>query len=135
MEEKELEKKIVTYQYFQNRLDTLSKQQAMILTKISEIDTSIQSLKNLKKGEVVFSLGSGIYAFGKLSKEDKFLVEIGAGILLEKNLDESVKSLEKRKKDLQKVLGEIQNEINFSSNILNQLASEINESIKNVRKT
>jgi len=72
MEEKELEKKIVTYQYFQNRLDTLSKQQAMILTKISEIDTSIQSLKNLKKGEVVFSLGSGIYAFGKLSKEDKF---------------------------------------------------------------
>ncbi len=135
MEEKELEKKIVTYQYLQNRLDSLSKQQAMILTKISEINTSIQSLKDLKKGNVIFSLGSGVHAFGNFSEEDKFLVEIGAGILLEKNLDESIKILEKRKNNFQKVLNEIQNEINFSSNILNQLASEINESIKNVRKT
>ena len=129
-----MKEKILAYQFLQNRLESLSRQQALILNKISEINSTMKSLMEIEKGDVIFPIGSGVHVFGKISEKNKFLVEVGAGVVLEKDRDESLKILERRKSKFNEILNEVQKEINYSSKILEQLISKIERLSKDVRK-
>ena len=128
--EESLREKIVAYYTLQARLDSINKQQNFIVSKISEILSTISSLEELGKSEkTIFSLGSGIRVMGKIEEKNKFLVEIGAGIILEKNLNESKRILEKRREELEKILEELQKEKNEIYSQMQKLLPEIRKLI------
>lgn len=105
----------------------MEKQRDLILNKIGEIKSAMESLEEIKpNSNVIFSLGGETYACGKLSS-DKLLVEIGAGVVLEKSKAQAREMLEKRERDLERILQDLEKELSTTSNYLTQVEKEIRE--------
>lgn len=122
MPTEEESKKVLKYQILQSRLNALAKQRDFIVSKILEISESLKSVEEIKQDDqIIFSLGSNTYGYGKLTS-DKFLVDIGADVVLEKNKEETKEILTKRKIELEEALKEIENEIVSTANEIEKLA-------------
>jgi prefoldin alpha subunit len=132
MEKKELQEKIIAYRMFEARLDGLIKQRDMLISKLAEIQTTLNSIDEIEKSkeEVLFPLGSEAYTFGKVIDNKKMIVEIGANVALEKTPEEGKEILKKRMEEIEKALNSIQQNIIETSFALNQLGPEIQENIE-----
>jgi prefoldin alpha subunit len=132
MEKKELQEKIIAYRMFEARLDGLIKQRDMLISKLAEIQTTLNSIDEIEKSkeEVLFPLGSEAYTFGKVIDNKKMIVEIGANVALEKTPEEGKEILKKRMEEIEKALNSIQQNIIETSSALNQLGPEIQENIE-----
>ena len=129
MEESEKEA-LIQYSTLQVRLEALLKEREEIVEKIEEISDTLSSLEELKEGlDSLFSIGSGVYCKGSL-KEEKFLVNIGAGILLELDKKSTIEILSRRMEMLKKATNEIEEEI---SNIISQ-QKRIAEALRKVKR-
>jgi prefoldin alpha subunit len=132
-EEKELQEKILAYRIFESRLNALLRQRDLIVNKIVEINSTLESVDEIEKSdEALFSIGSEAYAKGKITDKEKIIIEIGANIALEKNMKEAKETLEKRREELEKSLAQIQEEATRISSGLESLADEIRELSKKV---
>lgn len=131
-DEKELQEKMLIYRTLESRLDALTKQVDLISSKIVEVVSTISSIEDLEKNQenILFRLGSETYTHGKVTDKNKLLVEIGAGIVLEKSIEESKQTLNKRREEMENALREIQTNISKISNAMNKLTPEINELIQ-----
>ena len=117
MNEEEKKKAIAEYANLQIRLEAFAKERDEILEKIEEIEDTISSVEEVKENlDSLFPIGSGVYCEGKVN-EEKFLVNIGAGILLKLNKKEAVEILRRRIEILKKAIEEINKEM---SNIISQ---------------
>jgi prefoldin alpha subunit len=129
MEEKEREA-IIQYSNLQARLEALLKEREEIIERIDEISDTILSLEELKEGEdSLFSIGSGVYCKANL-KEERFLVNIGAGILLELDKKDAIEILNRRIEILKNAANEIEEEI---PNIISQ-QEKLAEILRKVKK-
>jgi prefoldin alpha subunit len=87
-----------------------------------EVFRTSEALKNLKeKGVSLFSLGSGVFAKGELREINKLLVNVGANVLVEKNIDEAVTFLEDRKKELEGIRTNLLSEMKVISTRLRDI--------------
>jgi prefoldin alpha subunit len=116
-EERERKEMIIKYSELQAKLEALLKERNEILEKIEEIEDTLSSLEELKENvDSLFSVGSGVYCWGKVMK-DRFLVSIGARVLVEVDKKDVVNILRKREDTLKSVIREIEKEI---ENIVSQ---------------
>ncbi|MBU5537258.1 MAG: prefoldin subunit alpha [Candidatus Aenigmatarchaeota archaeon] len=134
--EKELQEKLLIYRTLEARLEVLTRQRDLISSKIIELVSTMSSIDEIDKTpeNILFKLGSEAFAQGNVTDKNKILVEIGAGIVLEKSLVDGKEILNKRKTEMENALKEIQNNISQISNAMNQLAPEINELIRQSEK-
>lgn len=87
-----------------------------------EVFRTSEALKNLKeKGVSLFSLGSGVFAKGELKETNRLLVNVGANVLVEKNVDDAVTFLEDRKKELEGIRTNLLNEMKAISTRLRDI--------------
>ncbi len=126
--EKDLQEKILTYRVLEARLDGLLKQRDALVARLIEMQGTIASVQEIEKSdEVLFQIGSQAYTPGKAINKDNIIIEIGAGIALEKTAKEAKETLESRKKEMENFLSEMQGEIETISNTLGPLGQELNE--------
>ncbi|MBI4009577.1 MAG: prefoldin subunit alpha [Candidatus Aenigmarchaeota archaeon] len=132
MNEKELQEKIFAYRLFESRLDALLKQRDMLINKLMELQSTINSIEDLHKseGEIIFPIGSGAYKVAKTIDKDNVIVEIGANVALEKTAEEGKATLNKRKSGLENSINQLQQEILKVSNAVNQLGPELQDLAK-----
>ncbi|MEM7825275.1 MAG: prefoldin subunit alpha [Candidatus Aenigmatarchaeota archaeon] len=131
MEEKELEEKILIYRFLEARFNSLMKEREILLTKLLEIQTSMQSIEEIKKSdEILFAIGSEAYVFGRIKEKERVILDVGGGIALEKTPEEAKKTLEKRKLGIEKTLNEVERNIVEISSRLQKLAPEIEKLAK-----
>ncbi len=130
--EKELQEKMFIYRTLESRLDASTRQRDLISSKIVEIMSTISSIDEIGKNQenVLFQLGGEAFIYGNFADKNKVLVEIGAGIVLEKSVEEGKETLNKRKQELENALKGIQSNILQISNAMSQLGPEINELIQ-----
>ncbi len=130
--EKELQEKMFIYRTLESRLEALARQRDLVSSKIVEIMSTISSIDEIDKNQenILFKLGGEAYTHGNVTDKNKILVGIGAGIILEKPIEDGKEILNKRKQEMENVLKEIQNNIVQVSSAINQLGPEINELIK-----
>jgi prefoldin alpha subunit len=79
-------------QMIQAHIAELEKQLSEIEAKKAELDYIKESLVQIKDQcdkEIVFPLGSGILAYGKLIDCKKVIVNVGANVLVEKEIPEA----------------------------------------------
>jgi len=126
-DEKKLQQKLLTYRFLEDRLNGLLRQRDMIADKISEMMSTLESIKEIDsaKDSILFPIGSEAYTFGKILEKDKLIVEIGANIALEKTFKEGKLTLEKRKTELEKALQDIQKEALIVNSSMEMLLPEI----------
>jgi len=138
VEEKKLQEKLVLYQLLKARLESLNNQRSVVVSKLLEIDRTLESLNYIqdKEGETIFPIGSGIYLRTSGYEKGKVIIGIGANVLLEKELKEAKEILENRRKEFEKFLVEISNTMLSLSSKLEETAKEIQRMAgKNVQDT
>ena len=122
-----LQQKMVTFRLLESRLQNLSNQREAIFGRLSEINSTIASINEIQKtgGEALFPIGSSAFVLGKITDTKKLIVEIGAGVALEKDFEEGKKTLEKNKTELENLTKEIDKEMTQTSGMMELLAPEI----------
>jgi prefoldin alpha subunit len=127
MVEKELQEKLLAYRLFEVKLDGLIKQRNLVLNKLAEIDETFKTIEEIAKqpAEILLPIGSEAHAYGKIVDSKKLIVEIGAGVALEKTVEEAKHFLSGKQKELEKVLKELQNEILVVTSNMENLRPEI----------
>ncbi len=130
-DKKELQEKALAYRILESRLESMSKQRDLLVQRMVEIESTLESIRELQKskGEVLFPLGSTAYTFGKITS-DKMIVEIGAGVALEKTPDEAAKILEERKQEVAEVVRKVQDQMVETANRLDILAPELESMVE-----
>jgi prefoldin alpha subunit len=128
MDEKELQEKLIVYQLLQRHLESLTQSAVLIERRYEEMEASGQALKDIEKSgqsEILIPLGSGLFTHGKSGDSRKLIVDAGAGIFLEKDMESAKELLEQKRQDIEKLAGSMQQEMIEVSSRLNSLAMEI----------
>ncbi len=92
-----------------------------------EILNKYKSDSNLKKHETLLPIGGGVYLPVSITRPDKIIVGVGAGVYLEKDLEAAIEHVNKGIQELQKVIQERTNLLNQMRNKYEEIASKIAE--------
>jgi len=132
IDQKELQEKVLAYRLLESRIDSLLKQREFLANKLVELHATLESVDEIEKSkeDVLFPLGGAAYTFGKVTDKNKMLVEVGAGVALEKNFTEARDILNERKNDIENALTTIQRNIQETSESLQVLEPQIQQIIE-----
>jgi len=101
---KELEKEYVKLNAMKNQLNELVVQKKILESKMNEVSETIETIdgvKNMKRGADMWaSIGSGVFVLTSMKTPDKVIVDVGAGALIEKNIEEAKEFLNKKMDEL-----------------------------------
>ena len=100
-------------QMLEGYLSELSQKEATIVSVIREASSAIQSLKtidNKTDNETLTPVGLGTFIKTKVVPNEKLILNIGAGIAIEKDKDSAINFLELRLKEMQVALQETSNQ-------------------------
>jgi prefoldin alpha subunit len=122
------------FQQLQYQADALSQQLNMVSASLAESEKAINTIAGfggVEDGhEILIPIGSGTNIMAKLSKPDTVIMEIGAGISMEKNLDNAKKSLEIQKEELTKFHQTTQNNLNQIVTKMHEIESVVTTAVK-----
>ena len=127
-DKKEFQEKLLLYQLLENKINSLMKRRDLVLNKIMEIETTISSLEELDKNkgeDILFPLGSNTFIPGTIKKKEKVIVELGANVAVEKDIEKTKEILQVGKNNLQTSLQTIEKELITSSREMAKLEPEI----------
>src|SRR3989344_1969679 len=107
----DIQEKFVLYQLLNQRLEQIKQHATIIQQKMVEVETTrfalgeMKSIKDTK--EILIPLGSGFYTEGKSTPTTKILVDLGAGVLAKKSIEDAVQMLQMEANAITGKLGEI----------------------------
>ena len=120
----ELSEKHQVYQY---QAESLAQQINMVKMTIRDVETALVTITALKDEpagkETLVPVGFGSFVKATLTETDKVVVGIGAGVSIEKKIDEAKEFLEKKKEELNKYLEQ-----------LNGTIAKIGQELQNIQK-
>jgi prefoldin alpha subunit len=109
MSEEQAQQLLYQMQVLESFAASLDQKEATIVTILREAMASIESIKGITQNQNVESLipmGLGTYAKATMQGGSKILLDIGAGIVIEKDHESAINYLESRIKELQVALNE-----------------------------
>ena len=113
MSEEQAQQLLYQMQMMEGYLSELSQKEATIVSVIREASSAIQSLKtidNKTDNETLTPVGLGTFIKTKVVPNEKLILNIGAGIAIEKDKDSTINFLELRLKEMQVALQETSNQ-------------------------
>ncbi|MCD6495724.1 MAG: prefoldin subunit alpha [Candidatus Aenigmarchaeota archaeon] len=127
--QKTLHEKSILYQVMNVRLEEMAKQGSALEIRMNELEAAESSLNELVKtkvgSEILLPVGAGCYAYGNLAATDKFMVEIGAGLVKKMTLGDAVNIIKDKKNEIEKVAGQLNAQANELRQSMDQIAMEI----------
>ena len=113
MNEEQTQQLLYQMQMLEGYLSELSQKEATIVSVIREASSAIQSLQiidNKTDNETLVPVGLGTFVKTKVIPNEKLILNIGAGIAIEKDKDSAINFLELRLKEMQVALQETSNQ-------------------------
>jgi len=124
-EEEKLQQKYMEFQMLQQQIQQISKYIEELDSKLDEFRSTKTNVEGMDKApkdaKTLVSLAPGIFAHAELKENKKFVVNVGANILVEKNIPQITKMLDKQ---IQEIEG-AHAQMNQNLTALNQRAEEI----------
>ena len=116
LSEEELQRMAVSHQQMEYQAQAISQQINLVKASIDDCDKAIYTITELEgieeEHEMLIPIGSGANIMAKVIKANKVIIEIGAGVNVEKNSDEAKKNLMVRKEELIKFHEKLQTDLN-----------------------
>ncbi|MEW6043340.1 MAG: prefoldin subunit alpha [Thermoproteota archaeon] len=129
MSEEQAQQFLYQMQVLESYAASLDQKEAAIMTFLREAMASVESIKGLSQNPQADSLvpvGLGTYIKAKISEDSKVLVDVGAGIAVEKDHDSAINYLESRIKELQIALNDTVSQKHEALMRLEQLKQQMN---------
>ena len=113
MSEDQAQQLLYQMQMLEGYLSELSQKETTIVSVIREASSAIHSLKTIDNNtdnETLTPVGLGTFVKTKVVPNEKLILNIGAGIAVEKDKDSAINFLELRLKEMQVALQETSNQ-------------------------
>ena len=137
MSEEQAQQLMYQMQMLENYFVELSQKEESLIGIIREASSAIQSIKSISDKPETFALvpiGMGSFVKAKLSSEDKFVLNLGAGAAMEKDRDSAVNFIESKIKEMEIALSDIVAQKQQVMANLEHGKQEINRLIQAVQK-
>jgi len=127
---------MMVYRTMEGRINSAIKQREMFAAKVMEVQSTITSIDEIKKGkkEMMFPIGAASYAPGKIDDTSKLVVEIGAGVAIEKTPDEAKEFLESRKKELEDAIEVLNKDMQNTAQMMQRMEADMQKMIMSAQK-
>jgi len=130
----EIQKKYIELQLLNQQIKQIQEQYMLMQRQINELaalENNLMELKNTsRESEMFSSLGSGVYVANKLADNGKVLVNVGNGVLVEKELSEAVILVKNQIGELGKAVENIREQLVKASMHNDELTNEVNEMVQ-----
>ena len=113
MSEEQAQQLLYQMQMMEGYLSELTQKEGTIMSIIREASSAIQSLKTIDTktdNETLVPVGLGTFIKTKTVPNEKLILNIGAGVAIEKDKDSAINFLELRLKEMQVALQETSNQ-------------------------
>ncbi|MHA1202894.1 MAG: prefoldin subunit alpha [Candidatus Heimdallarchaeaceae archaeon] len=128
----EVNKLLLAAQQLEQQATRYNQQIEILNSYYSEIQTSEQTLVELKSAknnqQMLLPIGAGNFIYTTIKNAEKVIVTIGAGIHSEKSLDEAIDGVKKKKSEVENQLTQIK----ASYNEVVERLKEIDRIVKSV---
>lgn len=107
MSEEQVQQLMQQMQMLETYFSDLSQREGTFLNVLREATAAIESIKSLNKksdADTLIPIGMGTYVPTKISSNNKIILNIGAGIAVEKDFDSTINYLEARIKEIEVAL-------------------------------
>jgi len=104
MSEEQAQQLMQQMQMLETYFTDLSQREGTLLSVLREAVSAIESIKSLREkpdSDTLVPIGMGTYIQTKISSNDKIVLNIGAGIAIEKTYDSTINYLEARIKEIE----------------------------------
>jgi len=133
--EDELQKYMTLIEYYKEQLKTLDYQFSLIQTTINDQTKAKITLENINgvknDSELLLPIGGGAFINTTLKNSSKVLYDVGEGIVIEKTVEDTIKKVDIRIKELQQteenistMVQQIQNEASNAQNKAESILSQ-----------
>ena len=109
MSEEKAQQLLYQMQMIEAYLNDLIQRESTLLTVLRESTSAIESIKSLKNNpnsDTLIPLGMGSFVKSQISSNEKIVLNIGAGVAVEKTPDSAINFLESRIKEIEVALQE-----------------------------
>lgn len=121
--------KVLEYKILFQQLQKLQQQIGAVeqhLGELSKIQESVEEISKIKKdSETFIPLGSGLFLKGKIIDNEKILMNVGAGICMEKSVKEAVETVQKQTKEIENLLSQLENDSETIAAKLESIKQEV----------
>lgn len=118
-------------QQLESEIKVLEEQRIQAETLKNDLTKTGATLRGLKDPdndqEAMIPIGSGVYIQGKITNWQKILVNVGAGTIVPKSLDEAIKLVDEQVTNYQKLVQEITTEIQRKVNEIQAIQARLQE--------
>lgn len=110
---RELQETVIKARYIEEQVNLVQRQLFALNEALVEVDNAKYSIEQLQKAgketEVMFPLGSGAYVPGKVSAPQTLPVDVGSGVVIEKDPKEAIDFLNLREAEIKKTITTYEN--------------------------
>lgn len=108
----ELQRVLVELETYRRQMESLRGETQLLDSTMAELGSSLTALDALKENkagtEILVSIGSGSFIRAELKDAEKVIVGAGAGVSIEKSVDEAKEILKKRGEEITKAMDKLQ---------------------------
>ncbi|WP_457590445.1 prefoldin subunit alpha [Geoglobus sp.] len=103
-----------------------------------ELNRTIESLEFFEKAEgdveALLNLGGGVFAYVDVKNSRKMLVDVGAGVVVEKEVKEAIETLRNKKQNVEETENKLRELLTQIAGQMEKLQKEISELAKSAGK-
>ena len=130
MSQEQAQQLLQQMQMLESYFGELSQREGTLVNVLREATSAIESIKSLKQkptSETLVPIGMGTYVQTKISSDDNIVLNIGAGVAMEKDPDTAINYLEARIKEIEVALQETATKKQETSARLEQGKEQMNQ--------
>lgn len=132
--EKEIDERVVLLQQLQSEAEAIQRRIVELEIVDSQLEKTIESLEyfnSLDDGvEALMNLGGGVFAYVDVKNAKKMLVDVGAGVVVEKEVGEAIDFLKKKREIIQQNVTALEQALQQIIERARQIQQEIVEKSK-----
>lgn len=104
--DEELQKYMILLEQYKEQINQLEMQSQYLQAAAMDYNKAKITLENLSKtedgSESLIPIGGGVFMYASVTNTSKVLMDIGSGLVAEKDFDDAIKKIDKRLEELQK---------------------------------
>ncbi len=106
--EEEINRNLTLIEYYKQQLESIDMQLQYLQSTLADYQRAKMTVEQMhavdENSEILIPVGAGTFVNGSLKNASNVLIGVGAGIVIEKTVDEAVLKLEERMKRIQENL-------------------------------
>ncbi len=109
MSEQEAQQLMYQMQMLENYFANFTQRENTLINVLKDTASAIDSIKGItekKESETLVPVGTGVFVKTKISSDDKIVLNVGAGVAIEKDKDSAINFLESRIKEIEVALND-----------------------------